>query len=237
MQHARSVSIGKQMKIQSTLFTLGLFVIGAHSSFGQTVEVKLDEAQPKITTVSAMRARRSPVVSGEEIMRLKLGTVVSATARSSDQDTVAGKTDYWYRVNLPNGESGWVFGGLLLDYNSRTREELVTQIIEDRLKAEKTEFADRQEIYNLAATSVTDAKDANTRAEFDLLAALVDAQGEPLSRAYLIEVISNRQADVDLRTVDALVARLRRKLVSASGRPVIATVTGVGYRIALDNGN
>jgi two-component system, OmpR family, torCAD operon response regulator TorR len=74
-----------------------------------------------------------------------------------------------------------------------------------------------------------------TRAEFDLLAALVDARGEPLSRGYLIEVVSNRQADVDIRTVDALVARLRRKLVSQSVRPVITTVTGVGYRIALDD--
>jgi two-component system torCAD operon response regulator TorR len=76
-----------------------------------------------------------------------------------------------------------------------------------------------------------------TRAEFDLLAALVDAQGQPLSRGYLIEVVSNRQSDVDVRTVDALVARLRRKLVGRSDRPVIATVTGVGYRIALDDGN
>ena len=71
-----------------------------------------------------------------------------------------------------------------------------------------------------------------TRAEFDLLAALVGADGRPLSRDYLIEVVSNRQTDVDIRTVDALVARLRRKLVG-SGTPVIATVTGVGYKLAL----
>ncbi len=49
-----------------------------------------------------------------------------------------------------------------------------------------------------------------TRAEFDLLAALVGADGRPLSREYLIEVVSNWQTDVDIRTVDALVARLRR---------------------------
>ena len=47
---------------------------------------------------------------------------------------------------------------------------------------------------------------ALTRAEFDLLAALVGADGRPLSRDYLIEVVSNRQAEVDIRTVDALVA-------------------------------
>jgi two-component system, OmpR family, torCAD operon response regulator TorR len=73
---------------------------------------------------------------------------------------------------------------------------------------------------------------ALTRAEFDLLAALVGADGRPLSRDYLIEVVSNRQAEVDIRTVDALVARLRRKLVG-SGTPVITTVTGVGYKLAL----
>ncbi len=157
------------MKIKFVVFSLGILMFISSHAHAQTVEVKLAEAQPKITTVSAMRARRNPVVSGEEIMRLKLGTVVSATGRSSEQDTVAGKTDYWYRVNLPNGESGWVFGGLLLDYNSRPRAELLKQIIEDRLKAEKTEFADRQEIYNLAATAVTEAKAINERAEFELL--------------------------------------------------------------------
>ena len=73
-----------------------------------------------------------------------------------------------------------------------------------------------------------------TRAEFDLLAALVGADGRPLSREYLIEVVSNRQTDVDVRTVDALIARLRRKLVGGSDHPVIATVTGIGYKLAPD---
>jgi two-component system torCAD operon response regulator TorR len=73
-----------------------------------------------------------------------------------------------------------------------------------------------------------------TRAEFDLLAALVGADGRPLSREYLIEVVSNRQSDVDIRTVDALVARLRRKLVGGSDQAVIATVTGIGYKLTLN---
>jgi two-component system torCAD operon response regulator TorR len=75
---------------------------------------------------------------------------------------------------------------------------------------------------------------ALTRAEFDLLAALVGADGRPLSREYLIEVVSNRQADVDVRTVDALIARLRRKLVGGT-QPLIATVTGIGYKLVLDD--
>jgi two-component system torCAD operon response regulator TorR len=75
-----------------------------------------------------------------------------------------------------------------------------------------------------------------TRGEFDLLAALVGADGRPLSRDYLTEVISNRQSDVDSRTVDALVARLRRKLAEASAESrdaMIVTVSGVGYRLGI----
>ncbi len=138
----------------------------------QTEEIKLDAPQAKITTVSAMRARKAPQVTAEEVARLKLGTVVNAVARSANQDTIGGKTDHWYRVNLPNGQTGWLFGGLLLDYNASQRQALVRQIIEARLKAENTDFFDRQEIYNLAASSVANAKDASTRAEFELLKTL-----------------------------------------------------------------
>lgn len=150
-----------------------MFVVG-HASLlvAQTEEVKLDVTQAKITTVSAMRARKAPQVTAEEVARLKLGTVVNAIARSTNQDTAAGKTDYWYRVDLPNGQTGWLFGGLLLDYKASQRQALVRQIIEARLKAENTDFGDRQEIYNLAERSVIDAKDVNTLAEFELLQTL-----------------------------------------------------------------
>src|SRR5678815_4286586 len=138
----------------------------------QSDEVRLDVAQDKITTVSAMRVRKAPQTSAEEIQRLKLGTVVNAIARSTNQDTISGKTDYWYRVTLPNGQTGWLFGGLLLDYDASKRQEIVRQIIEARLKAENTDFSDRQEIYNVATSLVTEAKDVSTRAEFELLKTL-----------------------------------------------------------------
>lgn len=153
------------MKLKSLILASTMIAaVGA-----QQEEVKLDAAQAKITTVSAMRVRRAPEVSAEEVGRLKFGTVVNVIERSTNQDTIGGKTDYWYRVNLPDGATGWLFGGLLLDYNARQRNELLKQIIEARLKAETTDFFDRQEIYNLAASLVTEAKDINTRAEFELL--------------------------------------------------------------------
>ena len=160
----------KPMTHRPLICTAILFVLGHVSILvGQTSESKLEPAQPKITTVSAMRARRAPQITAEEITRLKLGTVVNAVARSTNQDTVGDKTDYWYRVNLPNAQTGWLFGGLLLDYDANRHVRLIKQIIEERLKAENTGFSDRQEIYNLAASSAIQAKDVNTRAEFELL--------------------------------------------------------------------
>lgn len=152
------------------MLTLAVLALGYVSpALAQSDEIKLDPAQAKITTVSAIRVRKAPQITADELMRLKLGTVVTAIARSKNQDTVGEKSDYWYRVNLPNGQTGWVFGGLLLDYVASHRQELVRQIVEARLKAENTDFPDRQEIYNLASSSIREAKDINTRAEFELL--------------------------------------------------------------------
>ena len=197
------------IKVQSLTLVVVILAAGHLSSlFAQTDEVKLDAPQSKITTVSAMRVRKSPQVAAEEIVRLKLGTVVNAIARSANQDTVAGKSDYWYRVNLPSGDTGWLFGGLLLDYTAGQRQQLVSRIIEARLKAENTDFADRQEIYNLAASSLTDAKDVSTRAEFELLKTLALANSalavsseqtnkspyREWLKAHSLEVISNEFA-------------------------------------------
>ena len=73
-----------------------------------------------------------------------------------------------------------------------------------------------------------------TRGEFDLLAALVDGGGHPRYRDYLSEVVSAHNAESDPRTVDVLVARLRKKLKPmAEGKPIIATVGGIGYRLGV----
>src|SRR5699024_5020582 len=70
-----------------------------------------------------------------------------------------------------------------------------------------------------------------TAGEFNALAALVAYRGEAVSREYLLEAISVRDAlDVELRTVDTLIRRLRQKLEADAAEPaLILTVHGVGY--------
>jgi two-component system OmpR family response regulator len=69
-----------------------------------------------------------------------------------------------------------------------------------------------------------------TSSEFDLLMALLRHPGQPLSRATLLGVLRGRQWTYFDRSIDTLVARLRKKLDDGSDRPpLIRSVRGVGY--------
>jgi DNA-binding response OmpR family regulator len=67
--------------------------------------------------------------------------------------------------------------------------------------------------------------------EFSVLRLLVEADGKVLSRDQLLELIwgHDKGMDIDTRTVDQHVARLRRKLGEEGER--IATVPNFGYQV------
>lgn len=68
-----------------------------------------------------------------------------------------------------------------------------------------------------------------TRGEFDLLHKLAEAGGKIVSREALSEAVSRGEGD--LRSVDALVSRLRRKLPAPAEGQLIVTAPGFGYRL------
>ncbi|MCV6587904.1 MAG: response regulator transcription factor [Marinobacterium sp.] len=77
-----------------------------------------------------------------------------------------------------------------------------------------------------------------TRAEFDLLAALVHAGLRVLSRPVLLEAISNGEQVATDSSLTVLVHRLRRKLENTNPADVsIQTVSGMGYRLNITGNN
>ena len=72
---------------------------------------------------------------------------------------------------------------------------------------------------------------ALTPTEFRLLARLMSRPGEAVRRRELVRAGWPHGAIVRENTLDAYVARLRRKLKQLEQAPEIATVHGVGYRI------
>ena len=81
------------------------------------------------------------------------------------------------------------------------------------------------------AVSCGDATAELTPTEFRLLGRLLARPGEAVRRRELVRAAWPHGALVRDNTLDAYVARLRRKLRGLAGAPEIATVHGVGYRI------
>src|SRR4029453_5572957 len=75
-----------------------------------------------------------------------------------------------------------------------------------------------------------------TPQEFDLLRALLEARGRVLSREFLLDRVWGyaRAGEIESRTVDGHVRRLRAKLGAEGER--ILTVKNVGYRLDPDGG-
>jgi hypothetical protein len=133
-----------------------LCLLSGATAFAQ--EVSLGGVRQKITIASAVRARTAPETSAAEVTRLKLGTVLGADARSAAEAEVGSRKDYWYRVALPGGQQGWVFGGLLADYDPARRDEAVRRIVEERLKAETMSADDATDLYNFVAGALAGAR-------------------------------------------------------------------------------
>jgi DNA-binding response OmpR family regulator/TolB-like protein len=89
---------------------------------------------------------------------------------------------------------------------------------------------------DMAGHSLVDAAGREvklTRAELGVLAALVRRPGQVLSRDRLLDAVSGRRAGPFDRSIDNLIARLRRKIERNARRPrLIVTVQGVGYKFS-----
>jgi len=71
-----------------------------------------------------------------------------------------------------------------------------------------------------------------SRIEFDVLQALMGAQGRVLSRDYLLRTVWGYSNAGDGRVVDNLIYRLRGKIESDPSRPeLLLTIRGFGYRM------
>lgn len=141
---------------KATLAVCSLVIIFGVTASAQVVN--LGGARQKITVASAVRARNAPDTNAPEVARLKLGTLLSADARSAEQTEIGSKTDYWYRVALPDGGQGWVFGALLADFDPRRGSETVLRIAEERLNIEEMSRDDSLDLFNFVEGAAAEAR-------------------------------------------------------------------------------
>jgi len=73
-------------------------------------------------------------------------------------------------------------------------------------------------------------EDQLAASEYDLLKLLVENPNRPLTREWLLEATSHREAEAFDRAIDNRIMRLRRKVENDPGKPqAIRNVRGVGY--------
>ena len=70
--------------------------------------------------------------------------------------------------------------------------------------------------------------------EFRLLTTLMERPGRVWPRDQLLDRVWGRDKEVDLRTVDVHVGRLRKALSVAGEADIIRTVRGAGYALDVD---
>jgi len=67
--------------------------------------------------------------------------------------------------------------------------------------------------------------------EFRLLRHFLEQPGRVFSRAQLLDAVWGHDSDIEFRTVDVYIRRLRRAITEAGGRDLIRTVRSAGYAL------
>lgn len=152
--------------------------------------------------------------------------IIMLTARSSDEDIVQGlrlgADDY---VTKP-----FSVAQLVLRVQAVLRRTAFGKLLEQQIQLANGLCIDTQ---NLSARSA-DEEIVFTRKEMDLLSYLHANSDRPVAREELLNKVwgYHKGLDLETRTVDIHIAKLRRKLEQDPANPqALVTVRGAGYRL------
>ena len=168
---------------------------------------------PGLDGLELMRIiKRDPVIAGVALVVL--------SARTEEMDRIVGlelgADDYLTKPFSPR-ELTLRIRAVLRRGLSGAPEAAVVEVGTIRLDADAHE------------ASLAGAPLVLTATEFRLLLLLLERRDRVQTRAQLLSEVWEYAGDVDSRTVDTHVRRLRRKLAGEGDR--IETVTGIGYRL------
>jgi hypothetical protein len=122
----------------------------------------------RITIAANVRARALPNTSAEEVTKLQIGTIVQELEKSPGKEKIGNAEDYWYKVSLPDGKMGWVFGSFTLPFVAGNRAEIYKRIASERLKIKDANFADAADLARFLTLAMTEVGDKNSLAWIEL---------------------------------------------------------------------
>ena len=194
-----------------------------HASDGREALEKARRNEPALMVLDLMM----PHMSGTEVLRALKGEprtahipIIMLTARKDEVDRIVslelGADDYVTKPFSPRE--------LTLRVKSiLSRRTGPAPVVRNASVGEITFDLDGHEV------KVKDKRVDLTAAEFKLLAALFRQPGRVFSRDELVGIVWGAETEIEIRTVDTHLRRLRGKLGSAAEH--IQTVRGFGYRL------
>jgi two-component system alkaline phosphatase synthesis response regulator PhoP len=147
--------------------------------------------------------------------------IIMLTAKSEDTDQIVGlelgADDYVTKPFSPRQLVARVKAVLRRGHDKKTREKIY--------RTGDLEFDTAKYVVTLKGKPME-----LSSKEFELLKALLEADGRVLSRDYLLENVwgYDRSVEIETRTIDMHIGQLRKKLKQEGER--IVTVKNVGYR-------
>ena len=126
------------------------------------------QANSMIITGFNVNVRETASIDAKTLSNLDFGTIVRQVERAKELQTVAGKTDFWYKVSRNQNQTGWVFGSFLKPFAAAKREAIYRQITADKFKFAKRSFTENAELYDFLTKAQGEVKTPETAAEIGL---------------------------------------------------------------------
>lgn len=118
----------------------------------------------RIVSGSGVRLRASPSVSAAEVGKLALGTLVEELEIGAKEEKIGSRSGRWYRIALPDGRDGWIFGAFTIPVSGTDRDTAFMTLASARLALEKQSANELLELHQLLRSAIAQASSEVTRA-------------------------------------------------------------------------
>ncbi|HQG30250.1 MAG TPA: SH3 domain-containing protein, partial [Candidatus Ozemobacteraceae bacterium] len=126
----------------------------------------------RIVSGSGVRLRATPSVSAAEVGKLALGTLVDELEIGAKEEKIGSRSGRWYRVALPDGRDGWIFGAFTIPVSGTDRDAAFMTLANARLDLEKQTPNELLELHQLLRGAIGQASSEASRAGLEFWALL-----------------------------------------------------------------
>lgn len=126
----------------------------------------------RIVSGSGVRLRATPSVTAVEVGKLSLGTLLDELEIGAKEEKIGSRSGRWYRVSLPDGRSGWIFGAFTIPVSGNDRDTAFMTLANARLALEKQTPNELLELHQLLRSTISSASSEASRAGLEFCALL-----------------------------------------------------------------